>query len=76
MRSEDRYRVTAYDNRGMGRSPLPDDPLSVAALADDGAAVLARERLPDAHVATRRLLWPQGSRRTAIGRAPPPRDTE
>jgi pimeloyl-ACP methyl ester carboxylesterase len=29
----DRYRVTAFDNRGVGRSPLPDEPLSVATMA-------------------------------------------
>jgi pimeloyl-ACP methyl ester carboxylesterase len=25
----DRYRLTAYDNRGMGRTPLPAEPFSV-----------------------------------------------
>jgi len=36
----DRYRLTAYDNRGMGRTPLPADPFSVATMADDAAALL------------------------------------
>jgi pimeloyl-ACP methyl ester carboxylesterase len=35
-----RYRTIAYDNRGAGRSPLPDEPLTVAGMADDAAAVL------------------------------------
>jgi len=47
----DRYRVTAFDNRGVGRSPLPDTPLSVAAMADDAAAILRALDVPSAHVA-------------------------
>jgi pimeloyl-ACP methyl ester carboxylesterase len=47
----DRYRVTAFDNRGVGRSPLPDKPLSVAAMADDAAAILRALGAPAAHVA-------------------------
>ena len=34
----DRYRLTAYDNRGMGRTPLPAEPFSVATMADDAVA--------------------------------------
>ena len=34
----DRYRLTAYDNRGMGRTPLPAEPFTVATMADDAAA--------------------------------------
>jgi pimeloyl-ACP methyl ester carboxylesterase len=47
----DRYRVTAFDNRGVGRSPLPDEPLSVATMADDAAAILRALDVPAAHVA-------------------------
>jgi pimeloyl-ACP methyl ester carboxylesterase len=47
----DRYRLTAFDNRGAGRTPLPDGPLSVAAMADDAAAVLRALEVPAAHVA-------------------------
>ncbi|MFJ4077759.1 alpha/beta fold hydrolase [Streptomyces iakyrus] len=47
----DRYRLTAFDNRGAGRSPLPDGPLSVAGMADDAAALLRALRVPAAHVA-------------------------
>jgi pimeloyl-ACP methyl ester carboxylesterase len=46
----DRYRLTAYDNRGTGRTALPDTPLSVAAMADDAAAVLRATDIPAAHV--------------------------
>jgi pimeloyl-ACP methyl ester carboxylesterase len=47
----DRYRVTAFDNRGVGRSPRPDEPLSVATMADDAAAILRALNVPAAHVA-------------------------
>jgi pimeloyl-ACP methyl ester carboxylesterase len=47
----DRYRVTAFDNRGVGRTPLPDEPLSAAAMADDAAALLQALEVPRAHVA-------------------------
>jgi pimeloyl-ACP methyl ester carboxylesterase len=47
----DRYRVTAFDNRGAGRSPLLDEPLSVATMADDAAAILRALDVPAAHVA-------------------------
>lgn len=36
----DRYRTIAFDNRGVGRSPLPDTPLTVAGMADDAASIL------------------------------------
>jgi pimeloyl-ACP methyl ester carboxylesterase len=46
-----RYRLTALDNRGAGRSPLPEGPLSVASMADDAAALLRALEVPAAHVA-------------------------
>jgi pimeloyl-ACP methyl ester carboxylesterase len=47
----DRYRVTAVDNRGVGRTPLSDGPLSAATMADDAAALLHALEVPSAHVA-------------------------
>ena len=47
----DRYRLTAFDNRGAGRTPLPEGPLSVATLADDAAELLRALEVPAAHVA-------------------------
>lgn len=47
----DRYRLTAYDNRGMGRTPLPAEPFTVATMADDAAALLRALDVRAAHVA-------------------------
>jgi pimeloyl-ACP methyl ester carboxylesterase len=47
----DRYRLTAYDNRGMGRTPLPAEPFSVATMADDAVALLRALDVPAVHVA-------------------------
>ena len=47
----DRYRLTAFDNRGAGRTPLPGGPLSAATMADDAAALLRALEVPAAHVA-------------------------
>ncbi len=47
----DRYRVTAFDNRGMGRSPLPEGSYSVRTLAEDAAGVLRALDISAAHVA-------------------------
>jgi pimeloyl-ACP methyl ester carboxylesterase len=47
----DRYRLTAFDNRGAGRTAMPDGPVSVEAMADDAAAVLRALDIPTAHVA-------------------------
>jgi pimeloyl-ACP methyl ester carboxylesterase len=46
----DRYRLTAFDNRGAGRTPLPEGPLSVPMMADDAAALLRALEVPSAHV--------------------------
>ncbi|WP_019818970.1 alpha/beta fold hydrolase [Saccharomonospora saliphila] len=46
----DRYRLTAFDNRGVGRTALPDGPLSVPMLADDAAGVLRALDVRSAHV--------------------------
>ena len=47
----DRYRLTAYDNPGVGRTPLPGGPISPATMADDAAALLRELEVPAAHVA-------------------------
>jgi pimeloyl-ACP methyl ester carboxylesterase len=47
----DRYRLTAFDNRGAGRTATPDETLSVEVMADDAAAVLRALEIPNAHVA-------------------------
>ena len=47
----DRYRLTAFDNRGAGRTAMPDGPVSVEAMADDAAGVLRALDIPSAHVA-------------------------
>jgi pimeloyl-ACP methyl ester carboxylesterase len=47
----DRYRLTAFDNRGAGRTAMPDDRLSAGVMADDAAAVLRALQVPSAHVA-------------------------
>src|SRR5687768_12098845 len=47
----DRYRLTAFDNRGAGRTAMPDDPATVENMADDAAAVLEALGVRSAHVA-------------------------
>jgi pimeloyl-ACP methyl ester carboxylesterase len=47
----DRYCVTAFDNRGVGRTPPADGRLSVATMADDPAALLDALDAPAVHVA-------------------------
>ena len=47
----DRYRMTAFDNRGAGRSPMPPDGFTVADMADDAAELLRALGIPSAHVA-------------------------
>jgi pimeloyl-ACP methyl ester carboxylesterase len=46
----DRYRLTAFDARGVGRTPMPQEPLTVAAAAEDAAALLGALAVPAAHV--------------------------
>jgi pimeloyl-ACP methyl ester carboxylesterase len=47
----DRYRLTAFDNRGAGRTPMPETPVTVQGMADDAAGVLRALDMPWAHVA-------------------------
>ena len=46
----DRYTVTAFDNRGTGRVPLPDGPLSLEIFADDAAALMRALGVEAGHV--------------------------
>jgi pimeloyl-ACP methyl ester carboxylesterase len=46
----DRYRLTAFDNRGSGRTPLSDATLLPATMADDAGALLRALEVPAAHV--------------------------
>jgi pimeloyl-ACP methyl ester carboxylesterase len=48
----DRYRMTAFDNRGAGRTAMPDGPATVEAMADDAAAILDALAIRSAHVAS------------------------
>jgi pimeloyl-ACP methyl ester carboxylesterase len=47
----DRYRLTAFDNRGAGRTAMPTDSVSAEAMADDAAGVLRALDIRSAHVA-------------------------
>ena len=47
----DRYRLTAFDNRGAGRTAPAEGPISAATMADDAAALLEALKIPSAHVA-------------------------
>ena len=47
----DRYRLTAFDNRGAGRTVMPEGPLSAQTMAGDAAGVLRALDVPSAHVA-------------------------
>jgi pimeloyl-ACP methyl ester carboxylesterase len=47
----ERYLLTAFDNRGVGRTPLPEGRLSPTTMADDAAALLRTLEVPSAQVA-------------------------
>lgn len=47
----DGFRVTAFDNRGSGRTAMPDGPVDVETMAADAAAVLRALDIDSAHVA-------------------------
>ncbi len=46
----DRYRVIAFDNRGIGDSDVPDGPYTAAEMATDAVAVLDAAAIDRAHV--------------------------
>lgn len=45
-----RYRVIALDNRGVGRSGMPDAPYTIDLMAADVVALMDRLAIPKAHV--------------------------
>lgn len=45
-----KYRTIAFDNRGVGRSDMPDGPYPIPVMASDAAAVLDAARLESAHI--------------------------
>lgn len=47
----DQYRLTAFDNRGAGRSPMIPDGFTVADMADDVAELMAALGIESAHIA-------------------------
>jgi pimeloyl-ACP methyl ester carboxylesterase len=47
----DDYRLTAFDNRGAGRSPMPPDGFTVTGMADDAAELVRSLGIERAHVA-------------------------
>jgi pimeloyl-ACP methyl ester carboxylesterase len=47
----DRYRRTAFDNRGAGRTAMPEAATTVEAMADDAAGVLRALGITSAYVA-------------------------
>lgn len=46
----DRYRVTTFDNRGVGRSATPDGPFEIADFAADAVALLDALGISRAHL--------------------------
>ncbi len=56
-RLAERYRVIAFDNRGLGGSSRGDGAISVASMAEDTSALLEALEVPRAHV----MGWSLGS---------------
>ena len=74
-RLAERYRVIAFDNRGLGGSERGEGPITVASMAEDAAALLEALDVPKAHV----MGWSLGLGRrpgagagTPASRSPPP----
>ena len=51
-----RFRVICYDNRGAGRTSAPDQPYSIAGMAEDLATLMDRLRIDTTHL----LGWSMG----------------
>jgi len=46
----DRYRITIFDNRGVGRSATPDGPFQITDFAADTAALMGELGVESAHI--------------------------
>lgn len=46
----ERYRLVLFDNQGVGRSPVPDHPISIEQMAWDALRVLDRYQVERAHI--------------------------
>ena len=44
------FRLTKFDNRGVGRSDAPDEPYSTRLMAEDAAGLLDALRIERAHI--------------------------
>ena len=67
----DRYRLTAFDHRGAGRTAMPDGPATVEAMADDAAGGLDALGVRSAHVAG--FSGGASSPRSSVGSSHPSR---
>jgi len=56
-RLAERYRVIAFDNRGLGGSERGEGPITVASMAEDASALLEALEIPRAHA----MGWSLGS---------------
>jgi pimeloyl-ACP methyl ester carboxylesterase len=56
-RLAERYRVIAFDNRGLGGSERGEDPITAASMAEDASALLEALDVPSAHA----MGWSLGS---------------
>ncbi|HVL84854.1 MAG TPA: alpha/beta fold hydrolase [Pseudonocardia sp.] len=56
-RLAERYRVIAFDNRGLGGSERGEGPITVASMAEDASALLEALDVPTAHA----MGWSLGS---------------
>ena len=56
-RLAERYRVIAFDNRGLGGSERGEGPITVASMAEDASALLEALEVPAAHA----MGWSLGS---------------
>ena len=82
-RLAERYRVIAFDNRGLGGSERGEGPITVASMAEDAAALLEALDVPSARTpwagpsgrpSCRSSRWPIRSRLPPRSSTPPGAD--